>query len=124
MGNVYNLQLNYQQTVSLIACYKCSLPIALTADQERNLRENHESFYCPLGHQQHFTGKSETERLREQLSAQIRSATEASARAYTAEQQLARHKRRAAAGTCPCCKRSFVALARHMKAKHPEFGAA
>jgi DNA repair exonuclease SbcCD ATPase subunit len=25
-------------------------------------------------------------------------------------------------GICPCCKRSFVQLARHMATKHPEYG--
>ena len=24
-------------------------------------------------------------------------------------------------GVCPCCKRSFSALARHMATKHPEY---
>jgi len=36
---------------------------------------------------------------------------------------ITRHKKRAAAGTCPCCQRTFKQLAAHMKAKHPEYGA-
>ncbi len=30
-------------------------------------------------------------------------------------------KKRAANGVCPCCNRTFSDLARHMKAKHPDF---
>lgn len=30
--------------------------------------------------------------------------------------------KRSAASACPCCKRTFRQLARHMAAKHPEHG--
>ena len=35
--------------------------------------------------------------------------------------RLARRMRRVKHGVCPCCKRSFKALQRHMATKHPEF---
>jgi chemotaxis response regulator CheB len=35
--------------------------------------------------------------------------------------QLTKTKKRVANGVCPCCNRTFKQLARHMKAKHPEF---
>jgi hypothetical protein len=37
--------------------------------------------------------------------------------------KLARLRKRAKHGVCPCCKRTFQQLARHMKQKHPEFSA-
>ncbi len=37
--------------------------------------------------------------------------------------QLTKAKKRAANGVCPCCSRTFSDLARHMKSKHPDFGA-
>lgn len=36
-------------------------------------------------------------------------------------QQAARIKKRAAAGTCPCCKRTFSNMAEHMKKEHAAF---
>ena len=38
--------------------------------------------------------------------------------------QITKLRKRAAAGVCPCCNRSFANLARHMKTKHPDFGGA
>ncbi len=34
---------------------------------------------------------------------------------------LVKTKKRIAGGVCPCCNRSFVSLARHMKSQHPEY---
>ena len=34
---------------------------------------------------------------------------------------VTRQKKRAAAGVCPCCNRTFKQLARHMERKHPNY---
>jgi hypothetical protein len=34
---------------------------------------------------------------------------------------LTRTKKRAASGVCPCCRRSFKQLRRHMQNKHPVY---
>lgn len=36
---------------------------------------------------------------------------------------VTRMRRRAAAGVCQCCKRTFQDLARHMQSKHPAYAA-
>lgn len=91
-------------------------------------------FYCPNGHARVFR-ESEADRLRRELErerdrrANLRSRldqTEASLRAARgaatrARNERDRDRRRIAAGVCPCCKRSFANLRRHMTAKHPEF---
>lgn len=38
-----------------------------------------------------------------------------------AKKETKRLKKRAVAGTCPCCHRTVNAMVRHMKTKHPEF---
>lgn len=38
-----------------------------------------------------------------------------------AEKKLDRAKQRVGAGSCPCCKRHFKALSRHMACKHPAY---
>lgn len=122
-------------TISIHDCCTCGGPIALTLDQQRSLRKSHKSFYCPMGHEQHFAGKSNEERLKEQLEAanaraeanmaRARAAEDATQRAeYRERAQKAaktRIKNRVGKGVCPCCNRSFADLARHMASKHPGF---
>ena len=43
-------------------------------------------------------------------------------RGAAARGQVTKLKNRAAAGVCPCCKRSFSNLRKHMQSKHPEYG--
>lgn len=109
-------------------CCNCHVVFAMTDDLVARRRDDHGTFYCPNGHPQHYTGKSTAERLREQLDdaygyanrvASERDAVERSARALRGH--LTRQKRRAAAGVCPCCNRSFAALANHMTSKHPDY---
>lgn len=40
-------------------------------------------------------------------------------RADNAEKKIIQTKRRALAGVCPCCTRTFQNVQRHMKSKHP-----
>lgn len=84
--------------------------------------------YCPLGHTHAPAGESKSEKLERRLikererSARIdaeREQAEASARAQKGH--ATRLRKRAKAGVCPCCKRTFKQLSRHMENKHPEF---
>lgn len=110
-------------------CCNCGVVFAMPADFMRRRRDDHESFYCPSGHGQHYTGKTEAQRLKSEL--ERRESELASARARSNElaeerDRIARsHQRmrtRVANGVCPCCNRSFENLRNHMKSQHPEFG--
>lgn len=120
MGNIIAVQ----QSIDLETedCCNCGVMFAMPASMRRRLQERGGSFYCPNGHSQHYT-ETEVMRLREQLSAQVRMATQNLDRALRAE-ALAKEKDRKLCrvhnGVCPCCKRTFQNLARHMKTKHPE----
>lgn len=46
-------------------CCDCGMPFAMTADFQKRRRDDHGSFYCPAGHSQHYTGKTEAEKQRE-----------------------------------------------------------
>ena len=116
-------------TLGIYDCYACGYPIALTADHERRLREKGETFWCPAGHSQAFM-RTEVMRLKEQLEAAAARAVSQEYRAIAAEREakaakakIAKMNKRAAAGVCPCCNRTFQQLARHMKTKHPEVAA-
>lgn len=120
-------------------CHSCGILFAMTeAFRQKLLKGKNQAertFYCPAGHRQWYVGKSEAQQLREKLDAEIRAR-------QRAEQQVAevcdeaRHERdrangykgqmtklakRAKAGVCPCCKRTFENLQRHMASQHPKF---
>jgi hypothetical protein len=84
--------------------------------------------YCPNGHWWWYTGETEAVRLRRQLDAQRNDAQHQREQRQATERQLqatkgvvTRMKRRAKAGVCPCCGRTFAALAQHMATKHPDY---
>lgn len=84
---------------------------------------------CPNGHQRGWSKgqeekdreairrerdrlKQDAARLNDDLAAQRKLTDEA-------EKKLTRAKRRADAGVCQCCNRTFLNMQRHMKSKHP-----
>lgn len=92
---------------------------------EKKRREDGGTFYCPNGHSLTF-GNSENSQLRrerdslKQETARLASVADAAERrARAAEAKSKRQLRRAGAGLCPCCNRSFANVTRHMKTKHP-----
>lgn len=102
----------------------CGISFAMTRAFYNRVRNSHELWYCPQGHSQHYTGKSDEQKLRDaearevalqdQLSAAIRDADATRA-------ALLRDRARFAAGVCPCCNRSFENVRRHMVTKHPDY---
>ncbi len=106
-----------------------AVPEELRAHQLRQHRDGKRQtdIYCPLGHTYTVAGEGEAARLERQLKlardraaslAAQRDQAQASANAYKGA--AARARKRAAAAVCPCCKRSFIQLRRHMESKHPD----
>lgn len=118
-------------------CSECSvlyaIPERLSRDAERDPDVD---WYCPNGHGQHIPGKTEEEKLREELEreqnrrANLRARldqTEAELRGTKAARTRFRNERdvlrqRGGAGVCPHpdCHRHFTNLERHVASKHPE----
>lgn len=48
----------------------CYAVITLHPDDDRRLRKTHETFYCPAGHAQSYTGKTDEEKRIEELEKQ------------------------------------------------------
>ena len=122
-------------------CRNCGITFGVPYTFDRDRRNDHASFTCPRGHWQSYTGPTEEQRLREQLARknrqlvqyegaltrerQMRDQAEAEAKhqAAVARGHKGAHQRtknRVAKGVCPCCKRSFVNVARHMAGQHPD----
>ena len=114
-------------------CYQCGVLFAMSGDFRGRRLDDHQDFYCPAGHPQHYTGQNEAERLREQLDAEKRRTlwyTQAYDQ-HTAEirdlgnqlraQKAAKSRilNRVQNGVCPHCRRHFMNVERHMATKHP-----
>lgn len=115
-------------------CPICGVQYALDKDfyDYRRLNKS-EGWYCPNGHYLVIKEsdaekyRREAERLKQQIAQwqdeaqhnlEVAQYHERAAAAYKGH--LTRHKKRAKAGTCPCCKRTFQNLARHMATQHPD----
>ena len=119
-----------------VVCAQCEERFGLTAETEALLRRSSKGFCCPWGHSLSFPqGESKEDKLRREVN-QLRQnkayledqRREAEARAEHERRRANGYKghatkitKRAKAGVCPCCNRSFENLRRHMATKHPQF---
>jgi DNA-binding XRE family transcriptional regulator len=108
-----------------VHCYKCSMPFAMTRDFNDRRLKDRADWFCPRGHAQHYIGKSEEQKLREEVERQRQMREAEEARRLRVEQerdQVARahHKMRVRVmnGVCPCCNRTFQNLMQHMQTEH------
>ena len=127
------IRVSVAHDVIISRCVNCGIEYGVTVDFDEDRRKDKRSFFCPNGHSMSY-GENEEDRLRrerdrlkqdnarlEDMRIQAYRALEAeAAQRKKAQAEMKRVQRRAAAGVCPCCNRSFVALSRHMKTKHPD----
>lgn len=106
----------------------CGISFAVPAWWYRGKLENHSWWYCPNGHHQHFPAETALEKAwrerdiaKQQVARAEQEAATATRRAEKAEREQRLAKKRTAAGTCPCCQRTFANMATHMKREHPQF---
>ena len=125
----------FTETLKVEECCSCHMTFAMTRDFKNARIKDHTGFYCPAGHRQYYFGESEEEKLKiklanaqEEVNWERTYRHEAENKTQTVKKQrnalkghLGRAKKRAAAGTCPCCKRTFKALSIHMLKQHPQY---
>ena len=84
-------------------------------------------WYCPNGHQLVYTEseadrlRRERDRLQQQIAQRDDEIKDLENRRRAAVGQVTKLRKRASAGTCPCCQRTFSNMAQHMKRQHPDF---
>lgn len=123
-------------TLTEHVCGECGCVFGMEEGYYQARRRDHRTWYCPNGHPRAFKGESEEEKLRRERN-QLKQQIAYKDDRIREERERAEHERRRAigykghatklakrakAGVCPCCKRSFVNVARHMASKHPNFG--
>lgn len=77
-----------------VLCGECGVPFAMTEEfQARKLRDR-TVFYCPSGHPRVYTGKTEAQKLQEQLDRerQVREAAESRALRMQGERAIAAYE--------------------------------
>jgi hypothetical protein len=123
--------ITYTGVLVVEECCVCGMTFAMPEDFQRQKRKKTAStltFYCPAGHSQHYTGESAEQRekrWRHEAEARARAIEDqfkAERKSHSATKgQLTKVKRRAAAGVCPCCTRTFQNVQRHMETQHPDY---
>lgn len=113
----------------LVQCGNCGVKHAIPVFKYDSAVEEGGFWHCPNGHERGFReGKREKEAIQrerdrlKQENARLQdeiAAVERSKERVKAE--MKRHKKRAAAGLCPCCNRTFSNMTRHMKTEHPDY---
>lgn len=135
-------------TVKIITedCCKCGMLFGMTEDFRNRKLADKTYFHCPAGHSQHYTGKTDAQKLRDaeerharelakqretteqyqhwlRLEAERRKATERSLAATRGVVTRQRNKARKA--MCPVngCRRHFANVLRHIEGQHPDWAA-
>ncbi len=112
--------MTYTGTLVIETCW-CGIAHAIPSDLRRWAHQSKENVvYCPLGHRW-VVRETEANRLKTQLDQANDQLQAATADAEALRVRLLRDRQRYANGVCPCCNRSFPALARHMKTEHPDY---
>lgn len=117
--------LKYQQSLETMTCHNCGMEFAAPEYWVEKRREDHKAFYCPNGHGAVFSGETATQKIarleREKANAELsKRLAEQLLEAEKKKNQLElkRREKRAHAGVCQECHRTFSNVARHMQSKH------
>lgn len=117
-------------------CQSCGVFATVPEVVEERMRKAGGYRSCPNGHQWGWSKeqsedekirrerdrlKQDQARLEEEKAATQLALEVARDRMRKAEVANKRLKKRASAGTCPCCSRTFSNMSEHMKKQHPEF---
>lgn len=110
-----------------IQCGECGITFTVPAIFQKERRETGKTWFCPNGHSRVYR-ESDVDALKKKLEQKERDLEFERQRATSnfearqkAEKRLRKIERRTSCGVCPECNRTFVALGRHMKTKHPGF---
>lgn len=121
----YALPVTVQMTD--MECGNCGIVFSVPETWRAEKQRNGGSWYCPNGCCRVYreSDADKTKRLleeeRKRHANTLARLNEAQAAEEKAAKEIKRMKKRAAAGVCPCCNRTFQQLARHMKTKHPSY---
>lgn len=103
-------------------CITCGVPYTCPEAMMENQRKIGGYHHCPNGHSQGWD-KEDTEiaKLRRERDRLKQNEARLEDELRLERLQASKLKKRASAGICPCCTRTFSNMSRHMKTKHPDY---
>ncbi len=117
----------------VIPCCTCGIQFGLPDNFAQERRRTGGGFSCPNGHtlswSDHELARTKRalaeaeQRIQREIAAKTEAQAQAAFHKSEADRAMAKAKRvekRATAGVCPCCNRTFKQLQQHIAAKHPE----
>jgi DNA repair exonuclease SbcCD ATPase subunit len=111
------------ETFEQLTCGGCGIHFYVPEHWLKKKRNEEAGFHCPNGCSRVFVGENEADKLKRQLQQAQQELANKSVEKIQIERQLEnlqKQLKRVQKGTCPCCKRSFSDLKRHMATKHPD----
>lgn len=123
------MPLAHAQTIEMTSmeCGECGIAFYVPERWRDEKQQTGAGWYCPNGHGRVYADNDVAKAKRELEAEKVRhkntlaQLNESRAAVGKADKEIKRIKKRAAAGVCPCCNRTFQQLARHMTAKHPTY---
>ena len=120
MSSVYSTS----ETITLErhTCGTCGIIFAVPFDWINERRKTAGSIHCPNGCKRSWV-ESEADKVRKELreaKCEILRKEQKILDEREAKDEAERKLRMVSRGVCPCCKRTFSNLARHMKTKHAD----
>jgi hypothetical protein len=115
----------FSETITLtkVDCGTCGGTYAINERYREKKREQGGFWHCPYCECAWGYAASENQKLKkelEQQAAELRAAKCEALSANLLKEEAQKKLRRVDKGVCPCCKRSFTDLRRHMETKHPK----
>lgn len=118
-----------------MVCITCGVLSVVCKELMNIRRRDGQTFYCFNGHPMSYSESCEHNKIRRErdlLKQQAARAeddirllqnrlSEEQGKAKKALAEDRKAQRRASAGVCPCCNRTFSQMQRHLKSKHPDF---
>lgn len=105
-------------TIETEICCVCGAAFGLEEHFKCRRKEDHAAFYCPNGHILSYQGKSQAEKLKDELTSLKAKKDQLDQELVDKDKKIKNIEKRVANGVCPCCSRTFKNLQRHMKTKH------
>jgi DNA repair exonuclease SbcCD ATPase subunit len=110
-----------------MTCGQCGIVFSVPEWWRAEKQKGGDGWYCPNGHPRVYR-ESDAAKAQRELQAEkdrhrvtLARLNQAESEKAAAKAKAAKLAKRAKHGVCPCCKRKFAQLARHMKSRHPDF---
>jgi len=116
-------------TLAKFTCGQCGGTYAISEKYRKEKWEKNGNWNCPYCQcNWGYFGKTQLEKANERTERAEREANTQRALKHDALNSVRSHKaaktrlkNRIKNGVCPCCKRTFTNVSRHMKCKHPDY---